>query len=101
MSLLTARARKRALVGSRDWELQEFGQGGGPGLMHRRTYRHLDGLQIQPPRLAATVEEDAQQLVYLARDFLADGFRRFFSWGERVSSSGRARQILSFTSSNS
>jgi hypothetical protein len=59
------------------------------------------GLQIQMSRLAAAVEDDAQQPVYFARDFLADGFRRFFSSGERVSATGRARQIRSFTSSNS
>ena len=69
--------------------------------MHDRPHQHLGGFQIQVPRLAAAVEDDAQQLVYFARDFLADGFRRFFSSGERVSATGRARQILSFTSSNS
>jgi hypothetical protein len=69
--------------------------------MHGRAHRHLDGFQIETARLAATIEDDAQQLVYFARDFLADRFGRFFSCGVRVSSTGRARQILSFTSSNS
>jgi hypothetical protein len=46
------------------------------------------------------MEDDTQQLAYFARDLLADRFSRFFSSGERVFSTGRARQILSFTSSN-
>jgi hypothetical protein len=69
--------------------------------MHRRAHGHLYGLQIQTPGFAAAVEKDAQQLVYFAPDFRLDRFCRFFSWGESVSSTGRARQILSFTSSNS
>ena len=69
--------------------------------MHGGAHHHLGDLQIQTSRLAAAVENDTQQLVYFARDFLADGFRRFFSSGERISATGRARQILSFTSSNS
>jgi hypothetical protein len=52
-------------------------------------------------RLAALLENDAQQLVYFARDLLPDRFRRFFSSGERLSSTGRKRQIFSFTSSKS
>jgi len=101
MSLVTARTRDGPLVGSRGWESQQFSQGRGPGMMHGRAHRHFDGFQIQTPRLAATDEDDAQQLVYFARDFLADRFDRFFSCGERESSTGRARQILSFTSSSS
>jgi hypothetical protein len=81
--------------------LQQFGQRRGPRLMHRRTHSHFDGFQIQTPRLAPTAEDDAQQLVYFARDFLMDRFGRFFSSCERVSATGRARQIFSFTSSNS
>jgi hypothetical protein len=67
--------------------------------MQGPAHRHLEGLQIQTPRLAAALNDDAHQLVYFARDFLADRFCRFFSAGKRVSSTGRARQILSFTSS--
>jgi hypothetical protein len=69
--------------------------------MHDRPYDHLGGLQVQAPRLAAAVEDDARQLVYFARDFLLDGFRLFFSPGERVSAIGRTRQIFSLTSSSS
>lgn len=56
---------------------------------------------IQASRLAAVVEDEAQQLVYFARDFLLDGFRRFFSSGVRVSATGRARQIFSLTANSS
>ena len=52
-------------------------------------------------RLAAAVENHTQQLAYFARDLLLDGLRRFFPCGEMASSTGRARQIFSFTSSNS
>ena len=69
--------------------------------MHHRPHDHLGGFQVQAPRLAAAVENDAQQLVYFARDFLLDGFRRFFSSDERVSATGRARQIFSLTSNSS
>ena len=69
--------------------------------MHDRTHDHLGGFQVQASRLVAAVEDDAQELVYFARDFLLDGFRRFFSCGERVSAIGRARQIFSLTSSSS
>ena len=86
-SLLAARTRKGALAGSWDWEVQQFGQHGCASLVHGRAHHRLDGFQIQTPRLAATLEDDAQQLVYFARDLLADRFRRFFSSGESVSSS--------------
>jgi hypothetical protein len=62
---------------------------------------HLNGFQIQTPRLAAGVEDDVQQLVYVARDFLLDGFGRFFPWayGED-SSTGCNWQIRSLTSNS-
>jgi hypothetical protein len=69
--------------------------------MHDRPHGHLSGFQVPAPRLAAAVEDYAQQLVYFARDFLLDGFRRFFSSGERVSATGRARQIFSLISNSS
>ena len=87
MSLMAASTRKGALLGGRHGELQQFAQRGCAGLVHGRAHRHLDGFQIQTPRLSATVEDDAQQLVYFARDLLADRFRRFFSSGESTSGS--------------
>jgi len=85
-----ASARNVAQVGSRDGELQQLGQRGCPGPMHGRAHRHLQGFQFPTPRLAVSVEDHAQQLVYFARDFLLDGFHRFFSWAlGGCSSAGR------------
>jgi hypothetical protein len=81
--------------------VQQFGQGLGTGVVHRRANRHFDSFQVQASCLVAACEEDAQQLFYFARDLLADGLRRFFSSGERASATGRARQMFSFTSNNS
>jgi hypothetical protein len=89
------------MVGSRNRKLQESAEGCRRSLVHGRARCHFDGLQIQIPALTSTVEDCAQQLLYFARDLLLDRFRRFFSSGEMVSSTGRARQILSFTCSNS
>ena len=73
-----ARTRNGALLVGRGREMQQFGQGCGPGLMHGRAHRHLDGFQIEAPRLAPAVEDDAQQLIYFARDFLTDRSAVFF-----------------------
>jgi len=35
-------------------------------------------LQIETPGLAPTLENDPQELIYLARDLLTDRFGRFF-----------------------
>jgi hypothetical protein len=101
VSWAAASTEHRALIGRRGWKSHELGQGGGSSLMHRRPHRHFDGFQIEVPGFAAPGEDGTQQLLYLARDFLADRFGRFFSCGEKVSSTGRARQIFSLTSSNS
>jgi hypothetical protein len=70
--------------------------------MHSRTHGHLDGFQIETATLAAAVEDDAQQLIYFARDFLLDRFGRFFSCGVCSScSTGRKRQTLRLSSTNS
>jgi hypothetical protein len=69
--------------------------------MHGRAHRHLDGFQVQTAALVAPVEDDPQQLVYFARDFLLDRFGRFFSWADgEVSSTGRNSQICSLTSNS-
>src|ERR1039457_752158 len=101
MSAMAASTRKGVLLGGRRRELQQFAQRGCPGVVHGRAHSHLDGLQIQVPRLTATAKDDAQQLVYFARDFLLDRFSLFFSWvvGE-ISSTGRNSQICSLTSNN-
>src|ERR1035441_7907007 len=96
---MSASTRQGALFGGRRRELQEFAQSGCPGVVHGRAHSHLDSLQIQVPRLTATAKDDAQKLVYFARDFLADRSRRFFSSGESTSGSdGRSWQICALTS---
>ena len=101
MSLASASASQRALVSRRGWELQELTQSGRSRLMHCRPHGHFDGFQIQMPRFAPPRKDHSKQLIYFARDFLADCFGRFFSSGESVVSIGRARQILSLTSNSS
>ena len=98
---MTARTSQGPLVDSRGFQLQQFRQSSCARFMHDRAHGQLDSFQIQTARLAPIVEDNAQQLLYFARDLLADRFGRFFSCGDRESSTGRARQILSFTSSSS
>jgi len=101
LSPVAAGTRDGSPVNGRGGELQKLGQSGCPGTMHGRTHRHFDGFQIQTPRLAALLKDDAQQLAYFVRDFLLDRFGRFFSWGVCSGCSmGRKRQILRFTSTN-
>jgi hypothetical protein len=66
--------------------------------MHGRADRHLDGFQIELAALVAAAEQDAQESVYFARDFLADRFGRALSWGVKFSPIGRRRQVSSLTS---
>ena len=61
------------------FELQQLHQGRGPGLMHSGTDRGLDTFQVESASRFAVAENDAQQLLYFAGDFLLDRFGRFFS----------------------
>ena len=66
--------------------------------VHGGTSSRFDGFQIQKPGSAQTVEDYVEQLVYFARDFLADRFGCFFSSDVKLSSTGRSRQISSLIS---
>jgi hypothetical protein len=69
--------------------------------VHGGTHRRFDCFQIQTPGLAPAAENDAQELIYFARDFLADRFRRFFSCADGTASvTGRSLQICSLTSNS-
>jgi hypothetical protein len=94
---VATRASKAPLLGRWDRELQQLAERRGSGVMHGGTHRHRNGLQIETARPAALQEDHTQELVYLVRDFLTDRFGRFFPSGESVSSTGRARQICTFT----
>ena len=63
MSLMATSTSNIAPLGRGGLESQQLTQHSGAGAMHGRAHRHFDGFQIQPPRLAAIVEDDAQQLV--------------------------------------
>jgi hypothetical protein len=70
-------------------------------LMGRGAGGHLDRFQIEMATLAQASEDDFQQRGYFPRRLARDCFGGFFSYGDNESSTGRARQILSFTSSSS
>src|ERR1700691_2184017 len=80
MSVVAASASHGVVVSGRRRKLQEFGQCCRASAVHGRTHRRLDRFQIQSACLAPPGENNPQQLVYFARDLLADCFRRFFSW---------------------
>ena len=101
MSRVATTTRDTSLVGCRIWKLQQVGQRGCPGMVHGGPYRHLQSFQVQVPCLTTTTEDDAQKLVYFARDFLTDRLCRFFSSGASASATGRAWQTRSLTSTSS
>jgi hypothetical protein len=96
---VTARTWKGASAGWRHRKLQQLGQSGRSSVVHGRAHSHLDSLQIHQPCFVSGAEDDAQELVYFARDLLLDNFGRFFSWADGWSSStGRSWQTRSLTS---
>jgi hypothetical protein len=99
--LLAAGARNGALLLGRFGEPQQLAEGGGTGLVQGGTQSHFHRFQIRPASLLALGEDACQQRGYFARDLALDRLGRFFSSGVSVSSSGRALQIFSLTSSRS
>jgi hypothetical protein len=69
--------------------------------MHGSPHRHLDRFKVQSSCFPQLLKDETEQPGYFALDFLPDRFRRFFSCGVSVSSTGLARQIFSLTSSSS
>jgi hypothetical protein len=98
VSLVATETGKTPLIDSRSGKLQQFGERRRSGVMHGRAHGHLYGFQVDTAALAAAREQDPQELIYFARDLLADRLGRPFSLGVRASSTGRKRQISSFTS---
>ena len=90
------------MVGIRRFALQQSRQGRSAGPMHGGTHGGFDTLQIEGAVEVAIAENNAQQLIYFAGDFLLDDLRRFFScavcW---LCSTGRRRQIFRFMSTKS
>lgn len=80
--------------------MQQLAQGRRASLVQGGSEGHLDSFHVQLAAFGAILKDQSQQTAYFVRDFLLDRFRCFFSCGVRVSSTGRARQIFSFTSSS-
>ena len=98
---MTAGTRKVALLFDCLAEVQQVAKGGGAGMMKSSAERHLYRFQIRLAGLLALGKNASQQGRYFACDLVLDRLGRFFSSGVSVSSTGRVRQIFSFTSSNS
>jgi hypothetical protein len=96
---LAAGAKDFPLLPAGRFASKQLAQRGRPGSMHGGPHCHLDRLQIEPAGLALVLKDEPEQRSYFPFDFLPDRFRRFFSCGVRVSWTGLARQIFSFTSS--
>jgi hypothetical protein len=80
---------------------QQVCQCRSPRLVHGGANRCLGRFQVQVASLAMVLEDEVQQSVYFAGDFLFDGFRRFFSWVEEsIGAMGRKRQICVLISTN-
>ena len=101
MRLMAAGARNGALVGGRHGKLQQLGERGSPRPDAWPSATPSPPLPDPRSRLATLAEDDAQQLVYFARDFRLDRLGRFFSWADRWdSSTGRNWQTRSLISSS-
>ena len=81
--------------------IQELFQHLRPKLMSRGPSGHFHRLQIEASGFAQTAEHDRQQGGYFPARFALDRGGRFFSCCDSESSTGRAPQIFSFTSSRS
>jgi hypothetical protein len=66
-------------------------------LVHGGTRGRFNGFQIEATGPAQSGEDDVQEPVYFAGDFLMDRFGRFFSCDVSLSSAGRSWQIFSLT----
>jgi hypothetical protein len=98
--LVAARTGKGSLRVRRR-ELQQLGQSGRAGAVHGCAHRGLSRFQVEAAFLAPTLKQNLKEAIYFALDFEVDRLRRFFSCGVKLSSTGRALQIFSFTFNNS
>lgn len=74
---------------------QQPAQSGCPGMVHRIADQHFYRLQLDAARPAPFAQRHSQKFGYLLADLLLNRFGRFFSCGDKVSSTGRARQSSS------
>jgi hypothetical protein len=96
-----------AAAGTRDFPFEvgrrneQLFQDLGREVMRRGAGGRLSRLHVEVAALAQAGEDDIQQRRYFLGRLALDRFGRFFSSGVRVSSTDRARQIVSLISSNS
>lgn len=89
------------MIPIRFFVLQQLRQGGCPGMMHGGADCCLDTFQIESAVRFVIAENNAEQLLYFAGDFLPDDLRRFFSCADgAASATGRIAQICALTSTN-
>jgi hypothetical protein len=79
-------------------ELKELTEHRSAGTVHGGTRGALDGFQIEAAGFAQGGEDHREKLIYFADGLLLDRFFCFFSCEVSVSSTGRAPQIFSLTS---
>jgi hypothetical protein len=96
VGLLAAGTGDFAVV--RQWHAQESLHRYCPGAMHRVAYQHLNRFQFEASALVPSAKDNLKKPIYFLGDLALDDFRRFFSCVVSVSSTGRAWQICSFTS---
>lgn len=85
------------LAGGGRFVPQQFGQGGGAGLMKGGSQTSFDGFQIGSPVVLPFRKYTSQESVYFARNFRMDCSSRFFSWSvqpPRSRSTVRTEQIF-------
>jgi hypothetical protein len=76
---VTTSTRQLTLIQRRHFELQQFTQGTGSGLMKADPEGTFDGFQIGASAVSTLGENASQQLIYFPRNFLMDCSSRFFS----------------------
>jgi hypothetical protein len=83
-------------------ELEQLLQHCRSRLVHAGTNCHLHRFQIQTAGFFYRAEQEPEQMLYFAGDFLLNDFRRFFfcAVSSCSGSRGRAWQIFSLTSNN-
>jgi hypothetical protein len=74
---------------------QQSAQSGCPGMVHGIAHQHFHRFQLDAARPAPFAQRHSQKFGYLLADLLLNRFGRFFSCGDKVSSTGRARQSSS------
>ena len=85
------------LVGGRRFVTEQFGQGGGPGLVKRCSQAGFYRFQIGSTVVLTLRKNTGEHAVYFPRNFRMDCSSRFFSWSvqpPRCRSTGRSSQIL-------